>query len=508
MTMDVQVSTPDASKAIGELVAGRYQLERLLGEGGMGAVYAAKHTEIGKRVAVKVVHAVHLRHPDVEARFRREARSASAIESEHIVHVFDVGQDEKHGLFMVMEFLKGQDLATLLQQNGRMDPFGAAYVIAQAAFGLQKAHDVGIIHRDLKPANLFLTNRDDGSVLVKLVDFGIAKFVRETNEVVGKGITRMGMAIGTPQYMSPEQAQGLQILDGRSDVYSLGAVLYEMLTNEPLVPDYHSYEQTIIHVITKQPARVSETVPDIPEELDDLVADMLEHDVDKRVESMDDVRDRLVACYPDIADVRLPLSALSGEAAKLAIASGITFNGRASSQVVPDAPRSRANPPASDRRSGKATHAPITLEQHPVSDVIELARPTRSNKVYVFAGVGAVAVGLGVWGLSTQLKSQSLSNTASQATQVVSTAVATTAPAASSEIASAQTATSASATASNDATAPPAASGNSSSKITSDTRPPKTTSGGSKPPKTGAAKESPDPPPPSRPGAVNVASEF
>ena len=230
-------STP--ASPIGRTIDGRYAITRLLGEGGMGAVYEGEHLGLGKRVAVKLVHALHARDPHVAARIKQEARSTGAIESENIVQVFDAGEDEELGLFLVMELLKGEDLGSLLSQQGQVAPAAAAGMIAQAAKGLARAHAAGVVHRDLKPANVFLCARDDGSSLVKLVDFGIAKLVRDANKAQGQqgaGLTQMGMAIGTPQYMSPEQAQGLATVDHRTDVYSLGAVLYEACVGQPPHP--------------------------------------------------------------------------------------------------------------------------------------------------------------------------------------------------------------------------------------------------------------------------------
>src|SRR5438874_2789452 len=144
--------SPEALTAVGSVVAGRYRLTRLIGEGGMGAVYEAEHVEIGKRVAVKLVRSVHARHAEIAARFRREARSASAIESDHIVQVFDAGTDAELGLFMAMELLRGEDLGSLLARTGRLDPETASSVVYQAASALDKAHGANIVHRDLKPA--------------------------------------------------------------------------------------------------------------------------------------------------------------------------------------------------------------------------------------------------------------------------------------------------------------------------------------------------------------------
>jgi len=288
---------------IGRLVAGKYRIRRKLGKGGFGAVYEAEHVEIEKRVAIKTIDKAHASAPERVARFKREARIAGSVESEHIVHVFDVGADPELGLFLVMELLKGEDLAHVLGRRGRLDPLFACGLAKQAAHGLEKAHAAGIVHRDLKPANVFLVERDDGTTLVKLVDFGIAKLVRDAHDArfAKRGITRRGTAIGTPQYMSPEQAQALDTVDHRTDVFSLGAVLFEAIAGQAYLPERPTYEQQILTLMSTTAPRLSTLVPAVPPALDDLVADMLEHDVARRVQNMRTVRERLEGIYPALA---------------------------------------------------------------------------------------------------------------------------------------------------------------------------------------------------------------
>jgi serine/threonine protein kinase len=313
MSGEVEHAPPSGPpQLLGRLLAGRYRLQGILGEGGMAIVYEGEHVAIGKRVAIKLVQSLFANDDEIVSRFEREARSASAVESEHIVHVFDVGADPELGLFLVMELLQGEDLARVLARRRRLDPSFACGIVMQAALGLEKAHSAGIVHRDLKPANVFLVERDDGTTLVKLVDFGIAKVLREAHDArfSRKGITRRGTAIGTPQYMSPEQAQGLETVDQRTDVYSLGAVLFEAIAGLPYLEERATYEQTILQLITTPAARLSSVVPGIPHALDDLVAGMLEHDLDRRVADMRTVRDRLSAIYPELHGSSVKLRSL------------------------------------------------------------------------------------------------------------------------------------------------------------------------------------------------------
>jgi len=269
-----------APSPIGATLAGKYEIRRMIGRGGMGAVYEGLHIDIGKRVAIKLLETEHSKAEEIAERFRREGRAASRVESEHVVQVFDVGQDATHGLYMVMEFLDGEDLAKRLERERLIDLPHAVDIAWQSARGLAKAHAAGVIHRDLKPGNIFLAQRDDGLVSVKIVDFGISKLVA-AEEVKG-GITRHGSAVGTPQYMSPEQAQGF-VIDHRTDVWALGCVLYEMLAGKQAYELLENYEQTIFAIVLRKPPPLSETAPWVPAPIAAIVEKALEHDVDARI---------------------------------------------------------------------------------------------------------------------------------------------------------------------------------------------------------------------------------
>ncbi len=383
---------------IGRVIHGRYRIKRLLGEGGMGGVYEGEHLEIGKRVAIKLVHALHARDPQIAARIKQEARSTGAIESEHIVQVFDAGEDEELGLFLVMEMLKGEDLASLLLRKTRVSPMAAATMVLQAAQGLMRAHAAGIVHRDLKPANIFLCTREDGSSLVKLVDFGIAKLVRDANQAQGQqgaGLTRMGMVIGTPQYMSPEQAQGLLTVDHRTDVYSLGAVLFETIVGASPYPEMPTYEQTILQIMTRPAPRISSVVHDVHPDLDQLCAEMMAHDMNARPRDMSVVRERLLRIFPEIEGGRLPMRSLTNEydATVSADASGQiraqvdAVLARSGLSGVGAAVQRPPTPPTS------ASAVSVKYAEEPIDDVSGV--PKKGNGLVVAVMIGFVLLGIG-----------------------------------------------------------------------------------------------------------------
>ncbi|MCA9585652.1 MAG: protein kinase, partial [Myxococcales bacterium] len=267
------------------------------GVGGMGVVCEAVHLDLGKRVALKLIDKSMKESEMIVARFRREAWAASQIESEHIVDVFDVGADARVGLYMVMEHLSGEDMETRIQRE-RMDVRTAVMISHQIARGLLKAHAAGVVHRDLKPANVFLTTRDNGQLFVKILDFGVSKLLGD--EGYGPKITGTGAPVGTPLYMSPEQAEGLEDCDGRADIWSLGAVMYEALSGKSAFPDRGSYHGTIVGILTTKPEPLSKAAPWVPTAVAKLVDDMLVHDRDARVPDAQTVTRRLIEAYPTV----------------------------------------------------------------------------------------------------------------------------------------------------------------------------------------------------------------
>jgi serine/threonine protein kinase len=284
---------------VGASIAGKYRIRRVVGGGSMGVVCEAEHLEIGKRVAIKLIDASLAGMTDVAMRFRQEARATSLVESHHIVQVFDVGTDDRLGLYLVMEYLTGEDLAKLLARERRLPLEAAVRIAVQVARGLAKAHEAGVVHRDLKPANIFLCTGEDDHPLVKILDFGISKVLASAQAGSNPGLklTRDGMVVGTPQYMSPEQAQGYSI-DERSDVWALGLVIYEMLAGRPAYPELPTYEQFIIHLVSKPPDLLEQVAPWVPQRLARVVHGAIEHDLERRIQTCVELVRRLMEAYP------------------------------------------------------------------------------------------------------------------------------------------------------------------------------------------------------------------
>jgi serine/threonine-protein kinase len=246
----------------GSMVDRRYRLSRLLGEGGMGAVYQAEHTDTGRRVAIKLIHERLLaRNDESRRRFRREARVVGGIQSPHIVQVLDAGEDETTGLlYLVMEHLRGEDLQRLFDRVGVLPADAALRIAAQTLAGLAAAHAAGVVHRDIKPANIFLAEGDDGQITVKLLDFGVAKVVAGEG-AASTALTVGGTLLGSPLYMSPEQATGSPDVDHRTDLWSLGSVLYCALAGRAPFGHLKALGKVITAICSSPPPPLGEVAP-------------------------------------------------------------------------------------------------------------------------------------------------------------------------------------------------------------------------------------------------------
>ena len=268
----------------GQILAGKFEVERVLGAGGMGIVVAARHTQLDQRVALKFLLPVACEVPGAVNRFLREGKAAARITSEHVARVMDTGVLDGGAPYLVMEYLEGSDLGVVVERRGRVSVDEAIEYVLQACEAIVEAHDLGIVHRDLKPANLFLSKRADGSPLVKVLDFGISKVDSGSRSQ----LTSASVLMGSPRYMSPEQMLSAKDVDARTDVWALGVILYELVTGKPV---WHADTmQGLCALIASTPAPSLRALrPDAPEILDDVVARCLIKSRDERIASVADL---------------------------------------------------------------------------------------------------------------------------------------------------------------------------------------------------------------------------
>ena len=248
---------PAGSNLVGSVLADRYHIVRRIGEGGMGQVYLAEHVKMRRRSAVKVLHQGMVNDPDAIARFNREASNASQIQHPNVAAIYDFGETEDGLIYLAMEFIDGEPLRKVIERQGALPAAQAADITRQVADALEAAHEMGIVHRDLKPDNIMIARGRNGEDVAKVVDFGIAKATTGDDQKV----TRTGLAIGTPEYMSPEQLSG-DALDNRTDIYSLGLVAFNMLTGQLPFPAVSSREAMIAR-LTERPRTLAEIKDDV-----------------------------------------------------------------------------------------------------------------------------------------------------------------------------------------------------------------------------------------------------
>ena len=290
-----------------DVTLGKYKLIRLLGEGGMGAVYEAIHTETTRHVALKIIRGdlANLSEEHVK-RFQREARAAGAIDTQHIVQVLDAGTDHTRGIpYIALEYLKGEDFRHLLKRAGTLRPDAVLRVVGQACIGLQKAHEAGVLHRDIKPANLFLARRDEDDVQVKLLDFGIAKIRREV-QAQGEttGLTQSGALLGTPHYMSPEQVRALRDIDRRSDIWSLGIVLYRALSGRTPHEHVTTLPGLVCALNSEPPQPIRDVAPWISSDIAAVLHRALQINREARFQSAAEMLEAIKALVPDGLSIR------------------------------------------------------------------------------------------------------------------------------------------------------------------------------------------------------------
>ena len=281
--------------ASGDVLLDKYRVERLIGEGGTSVVLLATHLQRDQRVAIKFLRPA-LASDELRTRFKREARAMATLGSEHAALVFEAGALDDGLPYMVMEYLDGRDLARVLEEDGPLPVEQAVDCILQVCRALEHAHAAGIVHRDLKPANLFLTRgKKDGSIRVKVVDFGISKLLDKKLVAGDDGpndVTSARAVLGSPRYMAPEQVNSSRDVDARADLWSVGAVLFRLVTGEHAFAAKGSIEATLA-VLTSSPLSLCELAPHAPRELEAIVNRCLTKDVTKRIQTATELAEAL-----------------------------------------------------------------------------------------------------------------------------------------------------------------------------------------------------------------------
>jgi serine/threonine-protein kinase len=310
---------------VGQTLGQTYTIVRVIGEGGMGRVYEARHTRIGsKRFAIKMLHPEYTRQPEVISRFQREAEAAAAIQSTYVVGVYDVDRTADGRPYMVGEFLEGKEFADYLAQVGKMPVGPAVRIVRQICNALATAHEKGVVHRDMKPENVFLTG-DLTRPTAKVIDFGISK----TGDTPGTALTKTGMIMGTPSYMAPEQARGERV-DHRADIYAVGAILYCALTGQRPF-DRGDPTATLTAVLTEDPPRPRSIEPSIPEPLELVIQRAMAKMPQDRYPSMAELDHDLAAYDTTDGELVAPLT-LGGGASRVGAAT-VTSRRNASSSL-------------------------------------------------------------------------------------------------------------------------------------------------------------------------------
>ncbi|MDF2693572.1 MAG: serine/threonine protein kinase [Labilithrix sp.] len=382
------------------LVAGKYQLVRMIGRGGMGSVWEARHASLGTPSAIKFIESEYADSQEARSRFDKEAKAAATIQSKHAIQIYDHGVTDDGKPYIVMELLQGEPLDKRIDRLNRMSLQDTARVLQQVCRGLARAHERGIIHRDLKPENIFIVrNPDDDDEVAKVLDFGIAKMSNSPGNSGMTSSTKTGAVLGTPFYMSPEQARGLRNVDHRTDVWSLGVIAFKCITGK-LPFDGESVGDLLVKICTAPVPVPSQVVPGIPPNFDAWFMRALEREPDRRFANVSELSDAL--CFAAGIATRsqqgAPISnvATVGSAPGLATPNGLVAQGgphgygaRTPSGYGP--PPGQAMLPQTPA-PGAMTNSPFTSE--PIPGV-----PSGKGKIVVgsiFAGIFAIAATVGV----------------------------------------------------------------------------------------------------------------
>jgi len=365
----------------GEVLAGKYRVERVLGEGGMGIVVAAFHIELEQLVAVKFLLPEFVSEGEAAVRFRREARAAVKIKNEHVARVLDVGTMDDGVPFMVMEYLDGHDLAEELVRRKRLPVDEAVNYVLQANEAIAEAHSVGIVHRDLKPANLFLAKRPGGTQIIKVLDFGISKLVTGSSSP-SLALTRTQSMMGSPLYMSPEQLESTRDVDPRADIWSLGVILHEAISGEP--PFFGDTMPQLVRSVLSGKRESLVDLAGAPAELEAVVQRCLAVDKDRRFENVAQLSHALVPFGHEQAVM---------SAARASRVLGAPSDAGATQESAPQryspVERARTEVDTSPRKKSQVTSASYAG--------VESQVPKRSRSTLLAAALfGAAVVGVGL----------------------------------------------------------------------------------------------------------------
>ena len=370
--------------AVGQILADKYRVVRVLGVGGMGVVVEAMHLDLQKRVALKFMLAAAVAaDADTVARFVREGRAAARLQSEHVTRVMDVGRLESGEPYMVMEFLQGKDLSEVLEADGRFPVDRTVSYVLQACEAIAEAHGNGIVHRDLKPSNLFLTQRSDGAALIKVLDFGISKVLHgEGDDPKAANMTSTRAMLGSPAYMSPEQVRSAKSVDTRTDIWSLGVIMYELLTCEsPFEAD--SLSGLIAAIVSEAPVPVQSRRPDLPAPLAEVIMRCLSRNAQDRFENVSGLA-LAIEPFGTVED-----AALVARIVRMQHPAGATI-----AQPPPQPPRSPA-PVVSELTTGR------TVEVRVAGATFDGTARPRGSRTSVFLAAGGVvfiaAIGGAAW---------------------------------------------------------------------------------------------------------------
>ncbi|MGH7437349.1 MAG: serine/threonine-protein kinase, partial [Polyangiaceae bacterium] len=292
----METDEPIVSVRPGDVLVGKYRVERILGVGGMGVVVAAHHLQLDEKVAIKLLLPEALKNSQAVARFAREARTAVKIKSEHVAKVTDVGELPDGAPYIVMEYLEGADLGAILQKSGALPIARAVDFLLQACVAVAEAHALRIVHRDLKPANLFCIQRSDGQQVIKVLDFGISK-LNDAASAASASMTKTSAVMGTPLYMSPEQMRSAKVVDSRTDIWALGVILYELVAG--VAPfEAPSVMELAINIAQEPPPPLRDKRPDAPPELEAVILACVEKDPEQRYANVGELATALLPFAP------------------------------------------------------------------------------------------------------------------------------------------------------------------------------------------------------------------